>query len=257
MGTGGPYDSDDQANDDVLEYGTYIVPQSNALEIYPNAQISQAASNSKDADSPVDLGESAGLVFDAGTLYPLWSDNGNYSGSNPNGTRQQLNLYTADEPIGNFTPSQGAPIVSPFLSATGSNVLSLNGLATGSATTTTEKLVFADGGNIASGFTAHVLTFAVIFSDKGPTFNPSDTTSVLSLNQSGDVTAVSGRRIPSRQGTAKRWVERYTVYLNSPGVYTIESSGFSYNNNLDAFPSGILGEVVVSTFSGTGMSASR
>ena len=167
MGTGGPYDSDEQANDDVLEYGTYIIPQSNGLQIYPNAQISQAASNAKDADSPVDLGESAGLVFDAGALYPLWSDNGNYQGTNPNGTRQQLNLYTADQPIGNFAPVPGAPIVSPLVSSTGSILLSLNGLAAGSALT--EKLVFPDQENIASGFTGNVLTFVVIFTNRALT----------------------------------------------------------------------------------------
>jgi hypothetical protein len=42
-----------------------------------------------------DSGEYTGLAFSAGRFYPIWSDNSNSTGDNPNGVDSALDLYTA------------------------------------------------------------------------------------------------------------------------------------------------------------------
>jgi hypothetical protein len=42
-----------------------------------------------------DYGEYNGLAFHGGNLYPVWADNSNSTGDNPNGTRQTLDIYTS------------------------------------------------------------------------------------------------------------------------------------------------------------------
>jgi hypothetical protein len=48
------------------------------------------------------LGDYSGLDFYAGTLHPLWFDNSNSTGDNPNGTLRALNAYTANVPSSAF-----------------------------------------------------------------------------------------------------------------------------------------------------------
>ena len=60
-----------------------------------NFQISAGASSGAAAGGAYDLGDYTALAFQSGTFMPGWADNSNSTGDNPNGTLQQLNVYTA------------------------------------------------------------------------------------------------------------------------------------------------------------------
>ena len=60
-----------------------------------NFQISAGTSNDNAAGSGVDYGDYTTSTFNAGLLYPVWSDNSNSTGDNPNGANSALDMYTA------------------------------------------------------------------------------------------------------------------------------------------------------------------
>ena len=62
----------------------------------PNFQISAGVSNAAAAAAPVDYGDYAWSDFYGGHLHPIWSDNSNSTGDNPDGTLHAFDQYTAD-----------------------------------------------------------------------------------------------------------------------------------------------------------------
>jgi hypothetical protein len=65
--------------------------------VQPNVQISAGMSYQAGADpntNDLDFGDSGSLVFNAGKLIPVWSDNANTTGDNAGGTGASLDLYT-------------------------------------------------------------------------------------------------------------------------------------------------------------------
>jgi hypothetical protein len=99
---GAPGDTDGIVNDDVEYFATLVKPLSYGLEVSPNLQISAGASNAQAAQSGIDLGDYTGLDFFQGTMHPLWFDNSNSTGDNPDGTLKDLDPYTANLPISKF-----------------------------------------------------------------------------------------------------------------------------------------------------------
>ncbi|SRR6266567_6801573 len=92
-GTGGPGDTDGVKNDDALIYGT--VSRDGGATWFQNFRIGAGVSNSSDANSGLDYGDYEGMAFFGGNFYPVWSDNSNSTGDNPNGRLHALDIYTA------------------------------------------------------------------------------------------------------------------------------------------------------------------
>jgi hypothetical protein len=122
-GTGSPGDTDNLPNDDAEFYAAVITPQADGLLVSANQQIAAAPSNAYDANSQIDFGDYTGLDFYNGVVHPLWFDNSNSTGDNPNGTLNELNVYTASAPasafaagtqleLGGLTDSAAGPVAS-------------------------------------------------------------------------------------------------------------------------------------------------
>jgi hypothetical protein len=98
LGQGGPGDTDGIANDDVQIWGTDSTD--GGATWAPNFQVSAGTSNAADAQSFFDFGDYTHAAFESGLFYPAWSDNSNSTGTNPDGTLHQLDLFTAGVTIG-------------------------------------------------------------------------------------------------------------------------------------------------------------
>ena len=61
----------------------------------PNVKISTGASQSTTAGSGIDFGDYVGLTMHNDVFYPLWADNSNSTGDNPNGVNGAFDQYTA------------------------------------------------------------------------------------------------------------------------------------------------------------------
>jgi hypothetical protein len=93
LGTGGSGDTDGIPNDDFQVWGTYST--NGGATFASNFRISAGTSNAIDANSFFDVGDYTHAAFVGGTFWPAWSDNSNSTGTNPDGTLHQLDLYTA------------------------------------------------------------------------------------------------------------------------------------------------------------------
>ena len=60
-----------------------------------NYRVSKGTFNADRANNTIDLGDYTGLAFAHGVLWPVWADNSNSTGNNPNGKLRGLDLYTA------------------------------------------------------------------------------------------------------------------------------------------------------------------
>jgi hypothetical protein len=97
LGNGGSGDTDGLPNDDFQIWATYST--NGGASFAPNFRVSNGTSNATDANSFFDVGDYTHAAFVGGTFWPAWSDNSNSTGTNPNGTLHQLDLYTAKIPI--------------------------------------------------------------------------------------------------------------------------------------------------------------
>jgi hypothetical protein len=98
LGTGGSGDTDGIPNDDFQIWGTYST--NGGATFVPNFRISTGTSNAVDAQNDsFDVGDYTHAAFVGGIFRPAWSDNSNSTGTNPDGTLHQLDLYTAAIPI--------------------------------------------------------------------------------------------------------------------------------------------------------------
>lgn len=97
LGTGGSGDTDGIPNDDFQIWAT---DSTDGGAIFaPNFQVSAGTSNAVDANTFFDVGDYTHAAFVDGTFWPAWSDNSNSTGTNPDGTLHQFDLYTAAIPI--------------------------------------------------------------------------------------------------------------------------------------------------------------
>ena len=93
LGTGGSGDTDGIPNDDFQVWGTYSTD--GGATFAPNFRISPGTSNATQANGSFDVGDYTHAAFVGGTFWPAWSDNSNSTGTNPDGTLHQFDLYTA------------------------------------------------------------------------------------------------------------------------------------------------------------------
>ncbi len=96
-GNGKLGDTDGVPNDDAALYGTYTLD--GGATFAPNFRISKGTSNATDAGSGLDYGDYTHAAFvqggSNGFFYPVWSDNSNSTGDNPDGKLHAFDLYTS------------------------------------------------------------------------------------------------------------------------------------------------------------------
>jgi len=93
LGTGGPGDTDGLPNTDAQFWGAFS--SDGGQTFTKNFQISAWTSNSRDAHNGIDYGDYTVLSFYGGIAHPVWADNSNSTGTNPDGTLHELDDYTA------------------------------------------------------------------------------------------------------------------------------------------------------------------
>jgi len=97
LGQGGPTDPNGIANDDAQFWGAFSTDGGQTFG--KNIQISAGTSNSHASGNGIDFGDYSGLAFFGGIAYPAWADNSNSTGTNPDGTLHQLDVFTAAVPL--------------------------------------------------------------------------------------------------------------------------------------------------------------
>ncbi|MDB5304830.1 MAG: hypothetical protein JWM97_2379 [Phycisphaerales bacterium] len=102
LGAGGPGDTNKIPNDDAQYFATLVTPLANGVSVAPNQQISAGTSNASHANNSIDLGDYTGLDFLNGVIHPLWFDNSNSTGDNPDGALKNLDVYTANVSASSF-----------------------------------------------------------------------------------------------------------------------------------------------------------
>jgi len=65
----------------------------------PDFRVSKGTSSAKDAGGFFGYGDYTQAAFQSHLFYPAWTDNSNSTGTNPDGTLHQMDLYTALVPI--------------------------------------------------------------------------------------------------------------------------------------------------------------
>jgi hypothetical protein len=93
LGTGGPGDTNGLSNDDAQFWGAFSTD--GGASFNSNIQVSAGTSNSHDSGNSIDYGDYTGLSFVSGIAHPVWADNSNSTGTNPDGALHQLDIYTA------------------------------------------------------------------------------------------------------------------------------------------------------------------
>jgi hypothetical protein len=93
LGRGGPGDTDGVPNDDVQIWATFSTD--GGLTFTPNFAVSAGTSNAADTNTTFDYGDYTHAAFQSGTFVPVWSDDSNSVGGNPDGTLTALDLYVA------------------------------------------------------------------------------------------------------------------------------------------------------------------
>jgi len=92
-GDHGPGDTNGVPNDDITIYAS--VSKDGGASFLPNRRISRGVSNDDQAQNGIDYGDYEGLAFQSGSYFYVWADNSNSTGDNPDGTLNDLEIYTA------------------------------------------------------------------------------------------------------------------------------------------------------------------
>lgn len=98
-GLGGPGDTDGAANSNTQLFAT--ISTDGGFTFLPNVQVSTGTSDEDGSEPPgpgvadLDYGDYTGLAFFDGSFYPVWADNSNSTGNNPDGTLTRFDIYTA------------------------------------------------------------------------------------------------------------------------------------------------------------------
>ena len=113
------------------------------MSFQTNLQVSAGTSNADNSPNPapgiarLDYGDYTGLAFNNGNFYPVWADNSNSTGDNPQGALSGFDLYTAQVSIA-LTPSNDNL----------TNSVGLTGAALRTSGTNTNATLEADEPNI-------------------------------------------------------------------------------------------------------------
>ena len=109
---------DTTVNNDVQFWGAFGTPTAAGVSFKPNFQISAGTSSATSTQDQNEFGDYTGIDFVNGRFYPVWADNSNSTGDNPNGALGALNLYTAAVPA-DFTPPSAALSIAPAVTTAG------------------------------------------------------------------------------------------------------------------------------------------
>ena len=93
LGAGSSGDTDGIPNTNAQIWATYSTD--GGASFVRNFRVSAGSSNANDAAYGFDYGDYTHAAFVAGSFWPVWSDNSNAAGGNPDGTLHQLDLYAA------------------------------------------------------------------------------------------------------------------------------------------------------------------
>src|SRR5262249_54184538 len=94
MGQGAPFDTDGIANTDTEFYLSFSVD--GGASFVKNVIVSGGPSNvTAHPNNPNDVGDFTGIAVQGCIAHPVWADNSNSTGDNPDGTLMQLDVYTA------------------------------------------------------------------------------------------------------------------------------------------------------------------
>lgn len=89
----GPDDTNGIPNDDAEMYAT--ISNDGGVSVLPPVKVSGAPSNAADSQGRYDYGDYDGLAFQGGAFFPVWADNSNSTGDNPDGALSHLEIYTS------------------------------------------------------------------------------------------------------------------------------------------------------------------
>lgn len=172
----------DGANNDAQLFGTRSTDGGVTFE--PNFLVSAGISDEDGAEPPapccldLDYGDYAGLAFFQGVLRPVWADNSNSTGDNPDGTLTTFDVYTAgvsfappEISIDDVTQNEGDAGTTPF-----TFTVTLSGA---SPDTVTVDFATADG-------TATVADGDYQSASGTVTFAPGDTSEPITVLVNGD-----------------------------------------------------------------------
>lgn len=95
-GRGGVGDTDGVINDDAMYFLAFS--RDGGTSFKSNIRVAAGASNAEAARNRIDYGDYTGLTFVAGIAYPVWADNSNSTGDNPNGPMSRFDVYGAAVP---------------------------------------------------------------------------------------------------------------------------------------------------------------
>ncbi len=68
------------------------------LGFSPNFQLNPGQSDNTDSGSLIYYGHYQGLAYQGGYLQAVWADNSNSTGTNPDGTHKEFDIYTCRVP---------------------------------------------------------------------------------------------------------------------------------------------------------------
>ena len=83
-------------NDDAMYFLAFSRDGGTTFE--SNIRVAAGTSNAEAARNRIDYGDDTGLTFVAGIAYPVWADNSNSTGDNPNGPLSRFDVYGAAGP---------------------------------------------------------------------------------------------------------------------------------------------------------------
>lgn len=96
LGNGGAGDTNGIPNDDAQYWMAFATPSaSGGVTVGRNFRVSAGTSDAAAAANRVAYGDYSTLDFHAGVAFPLWADNSNSTGTNPEGTLHTFDAYTA------------------------------------------------------------------------------------------------------------------------------------------------------------------
>ncbi|HEX5243716.1 MAG TPA: hypothetical protein VFW23_10685 [Tepidisphaeraceae bacterium] len=200
LGTGGPTDTDGVPNTDVTYDTAVLTPAPNGMNILnlgTSENISVTVSNEIDSHSAPGLGDS--LAFFNNQLFPLWSDNSNSTGDNPNGFFRGLNSYTTPPiPVTALVSGATTTFVAATPDAPGPGVPRLN---------------FSNGQNQLSAVGTSAIQFTITYA------NATDASaSVSAIGPDGPATLQAGKK-----NNGKTTSYGLAGHL-TPGTYVIEAT---------------------------------
>lgn len=135
--TGNPFtgSNDNLLNTDVEFVGAISVNGGNSF--LPRTVVSAGITNVPGAGSPQNVGQRTSIAFHNGVIHPVWSDNSNATGTNPNGALNDFDVLTATITVTSGGRAPHHVIVTPGSALTGLNFANhLNPTLTGLTTVT-------------------------------------------------------------------------------------------------------------------------